>query len=167
MSKVEVISTPEDLIQGDTGVGGKGKKKALKRIIRDRTTTTELEGELEGFKVTWRRSISVGLMRKLMTISKDLDADQSEEEEVDIEDLSPEERIEYEIKSRKETEDVLTRMEEIVDILSPRLVEWNLEDEKGSLPATKKGLLELDLDYLMELLTSFCTVLGELPKARR
>lgn len=129
-------------------------KSTNKRVIKSQTTSVELEGLLEGFTVTWKKSISVSLMRRLIEISKDLD-----NEDAELEELSTEEQT-------LKTEESIKNIEEIIDILAPRLVDWDLADESGDIPATKKGLLDLDLDFLMELFTSFCGVVGELPKAQ-
>jgi hypothetical protein len=115
-----------------------------KKILRAPIQKVNLEGLLEGFSVTWKKSISVALMRKLVEASKTV----SDDPEVEV---PPEESLDA--------------IETLVGILGPRLVSWDLEDENGPLPASEGALEELHIEFLMELFNSFCGLIGELPKA--
>ena len=120
------------------------------KTVKSQTTTVALEGELEGGTVTWRRSISVALMRKMLDASSAINSETDEDAEPTEED----------------TQKSLESVEVIIDILAPKLVSWDLVDEEENpLPTTKQTLEEMDMEYLFELFTSFCGVVGELPKS--
>ena len=119
------------------------------KTVKSKTTTVALEGELEGGTVTWRRSISVALMQKMLDASSAIDSEAPEEAEPTEED----------------TQKSLESVDVIIEVLAPRLVSWDLEDEEENpLPTTKQTLEEMDMEHLFELFTSFCGVVGELPK---
>jgi len=120
------------------------------KIIKSKTTTVDLEGALEGGTVTWRRSISVALMRKMLDASAAIDADAPDDAPVTEED------------TKKSLESVAV----IIETLAPRLVSWDLLNEDESpIPPTRQTLEEMDMEYLFELFTSFMGVVGELPNA--
>lgn len=127
-----------------------------KRLAISHSTMTIAEGELEGLTITWNRSISTILMRTVLVIADDIGIEDSE----GFSDLSPSEQ-------QSQTLSIMDKLDELVDIITPKIIKWDLEDNEGTpIEPTLENIRSLDMNLIMELFTSFCGVIGELPKVQ-
>jgi hypothetical protein len=93
------------------------------------------------------RSVGLGKFTKISTLAMAASA-------VGRADLSEEEAL-------KASVEALEAVEGLFDLFSSCLVSWDLEDAEGKpIPATKEGLHELDLEFVMALITEWQTVIG-------
>lgn len=147
-----------------------GTKPKRPRLAVQKTTVTIEGGLLDGVTVTWKRSANAKVLRDLdefyrmfgnATDEELLEA--AEEVQATLEanpDAAPDYDKVGEIMAGRV---VMATM--IVDLLTPQFLDWDLDDEDGvAMPANHDTLDNLDFNLLLELVISFASVVGEIPK---
>lgn len=118
-----------------------------------KTRRVSLEGDLEGFWIEWRTSMTVETFERLEEVVSEMDTE--------IEDSEPE--------TIKQVAGTMTGqidgLRGMFDLLADSLSDWNLTDDRGNaLSLDAEGFKKIPIVYLRDVFGTFTAGLGALPK---
>lgn len=118
-----------------------------------KTRRVNLEGDLDGFWIDWRTSMTVETFERLEQVVSDMDDEIKEGEPESIKQVAGT------IKGQ------VDGLREMFELLADSLSAWNLTDERGNaLSLDVEGFKKIPIVYLRDVFATFTEGLGSLPK---
>ena len=118
-----------------------------------KTRRAHLEGDLEGFWIDWRTSMTVETFERLEEVISEMNDEIDESAPESIKEVAG------------EMGGQIDGLKGMIDMLVESLADWNLADDRGNaLTLDAAGFKKIPIVYLTDVFRTFTAGIGDLPK---